>query len=141
MHLRRLILESIRTQLKTLPNYGGVWIQRVAPSRNSFPSITLYAENETVETLTVHPSPRWQDRTVTVSVNVWIKGTQDNEKLEVDFDKAALEIEQTITSVPNSVYFDLVATEFNFLEDDAEINTVTLTYRITYNTQEFNPVL
>jgi hypothetical protein len=141
MHIRRSILESIRTQLKVLPNYGGVWIQRIAPNRNSFPAITLYPENETVDTLTIHVSPRPQERALTVIVNVWIKGTPDNEKIESDFDKAAVDIESTIVLPANAIDFYLLSTDFQFVEDDAEINAITLTYRVIYETTEFNPIV
>jgi hypothetical protein len=141
MHIRRAILENVRAQLKVIPNYGGVWIQRFAPNRNAFPAITLFAENETVDTLTIHNLPRAQERTLTLIVNCWIKGTPDGEKIESDFDNAALDIESTLILPTQAIDFYLLSTDFQFVEDDAEINAVTLTYKIVYETTEFNPLI
>lgn len=132
MHLRRSFLESLRTQLQTLANYGGVWIQRAAPNRNAYPAITIFAENETAEILSIHPYPRYQERTLTISIIVWIRGTPDDEKTESDMDSAAVDIESTVTLPSGAIDFYLVSTDFQFVEEEPDINSLTLTYRLVY---------
>jgi hypothetical protein len=141
MHIRRFFLESLRTQLKTLPNYGGVWIQRAAPQRSAYPAITLFTDNETAETLSIHAPARPQDRLLTVSVIIWIKGTQDDEKAEIDMDASAADVEGVLRRPVGADDLYLVATDFQFAEDEPDIHAVTLTYKISYNTTEFSPVV
>ncbi len=141
MHLRRLYLEAVATQLKTLPGFAGVWIQRIGPSRNSFPCITLYADSETVDNLTIHPLPRAQNRVVTLSIAAWIRGTADDEKAERDMDDAAAAIESIMTKHTTAQDLFLVATDFNIAEDEPEIHVVTLTYHLFYSSTEFSPVV
>ena len=140
MHKRRAILEDLKAQLKNLPGYGGVWIQRSAPNRNAFPAITLFSESENIDTLTIHGAPRPQQRTLQVSVMVWIQSVQDEEKTEINFDKAAIDIEQKLTRPAGVDDMILLGTEFSFVEDDMEINAVTLIYKISYITIEYNPI-
>jgi len=140
MHIRRAILESIRTQLQTLPDFSGVWIQRVPPTRNAYPCITLYANNENSETMLIHPRPRLQDRVVSVSVNAWIRITVDAEKAESDMDNAALLIEQAMNSDFGADDVRLVATDFQVDEEEPELHAATLTYEIDYTSTESNPI-
>jgi hypothetical protein len=138
VHKRRSLLEALRTQLKTV--YSGVWIQRVAPVRNQYPCITLYAESETTETPSINAQPRPQLRTVSVSVTAWIRGSPDDEKPEADLDANALQIEQVLTIPATAKNLVLTSTDFDIAEDDPELHAVRLTYQMTYTTQsEFNP--
>jgi hypothetical protein len=139
MHIRRLFVEDLQTQLKTLPNYGGVWIQRCLPSRGSFPAITVFSENETIEFNTIGPI-RCQNRFLTLSVVVWIRAGVDDEKIEMDMDKAALDIEQKLRTPAGADDFYMVSTDFQFSEEDGELSAVTLTYKLEYSTNEFDPV-
>jgi len=141
MHIRRKILEDIRTQLKVLPNYGGVWIQRVAPTRAAYPAIILYSESESVQILTIHQTPRPQERTLVVTVIVWVNNTPDDEKSEGDMDSFALDVEATIKTPSNAIDCYLTSTILQFSEDDATLSAVTLTYTIIYETLEFSPVV
>ncbi len=142
MHIRRSILRALRDQLKTLPLFAGVWVQRVPPSRNAWPCITVYAIEESVITQTQDnfPSvPRDQDRIVSVAVTGWMKGGKDDEKNDEDLDRAAETIEICLR---NTVWADdmvLVATDPEVSEDDPEINRITLTYHIKYFTLEYSP--
>jgi hypothetical protein len=140
MHIRRANLESLRNQLQTLPDFAGVWIQRIGPVRNSYPCITLYSESETVEYLTFQPSPRPQERTQTVSVNIWVRGTTDDEKAEIDMDNFALAVEAILSQPDKSSAMQLVATDFKVAEDEPELHVVTLTYHLNYFSTEFNPI-
>jgi hypothetical protein len=141
LHIRRYFLEAIAGQLKTLSDFGGVWIQRIEPTRNIFPCITLYADAETCETLTIHNQPRPQDRVLTVSINAWIRGTVIDEKAEQDMDNAALSIESAMYNTYLADDVLLMATDFKVSEGEPEIHVLTLTYHIFYNTTEFLPVM
>lgn len=139
MHKRRRILEEIANQLRTLDEFSVVWIQRVGPARQTFPSITIYAEREDVENLLIHPQPNVQNRTLIIAVNAWIRGTTDDEKIEQDMDDAAVAIE-TVMDLPTESEADdiiLLSTEFIVDETDPEIHVVRLTYQLTYITEEF----
>lgn len=137
MHPRRRILTDLQTQLKALSGFSGVWIQRIGPKRNAFPAITLFADAETVETLSIHNQPRPQDRALTVSINAWVLGTVADEKAEIDMDAAAELIESAINKPDNADDILLVATDFTVSEDEPEIHVCTLTYRVMYDTVEF----
>jgi hypothetical protein len=139
-HIRRAILEALRTQLLTLPGFGGVWIQRIGP-RNMFPCITLHAETETVVTESIHPQPRPQDRSVAVAVNVWVRGTTDDERAESDMDAYALEIEQKLSKPSMADDIQLIATEFYVDEEEPEIHQLKLVYKIDYSSNEFSPAI
>jgi len=141
MHIRRNILEALRTQLKTLTGFAGVWIQRIGPPRDSFPSITLYAEAETVEHLTLHPTPRPQERIITVAVSIWVRGVADDEKSEIDMDNFSAEVEAVLTQPTTANGMILIATDFTVSEEEPEIHVVTLTYHISYFSTEFNPTV
>jgi hypothetical protein len=137
MHKRRALLESLRTKLQTL-NYGA-FIQRIPPARAGYPCITLAADSETVETLTVNLPARPQDRALIVAVKAWIRGTPDDEKAESDMDAVALEIEGVMTRPTGADDILLIATDFQVAEDEPEIHVVTLTYRLSYSSTEFSP--
>jgi len=136
MHLRRKILNDLATLLKGLTGFGAVRIQRVGPPKTIFPAITLYAEEESCQTLTVHPQPRAQDRVLTVSINAWIRGTVDDEKAETDMDAAAVLIESVMSQPTNADDIVLVGTDFNIAEDEPEIHVITLTYHVSYHSTE-----
>lgn len=140
MHARRAILDAIRAQLKTIPGFGGVWIQRIPPTRAAWPCITLAADSESIETLTIHSQPRPQDRTLTVSVSCWIRGTPDDEKVEQDMDAAAVLIETAMSADFGADNCQLITTDFIVDEDEPEIHRLVLTYQLSYTTTESNPV-
>lgn len=139
VHLRRAYLEALRAQLQTLTGFGGVYIKRVTAMRMAFPVITLYADAETVDTLTIHPPPRPQERVLTVAVNVFIRGAIDDEKAEADADALALLIEQKLRKPAGADDLILVATDFVVAEDEPEVHVLTLTFKIEYQTVEFSP--
>jgi len=141
MHIRRALLQALQTQLKALTGFSGVWIQRIGPTRNAFPAITLYADQESVETLSIHAQPRPQERVLTVSVNAWIRGTSDDEKAESDMDAAAVSIEAVLTRPLLADDMVLVATDFSVSEEEPEIHVCTLTYHVIYSTTEFGPII
>ena len=146
MHIRRALLESLRTQLKTLAGYGGVWIKRTEPTQNLAKTITLFDENEDVETLSIHSPARPQDRALLISIIAWIRGSIDNEKTEADLDAAALDIEMKLRAPTTAVSGLQVCTDMHLVgsnkqvsENQADLSSITLTYRIDYQTMEFTP--
>ena len=139
MHIRRAIMLAIQANLQTLPDFGGVWIQRVPPSRNVFPSITLHDNVESCETLGVGLQPRAQQRVITVEIDAWIRGTVDVEKAEIDMDEAALAIESQMTEFSLIQNLQLISTDKKFDETEPEIHVITLTYHIDYCTTELSP--
>ena len=138
MHKRRHYLEDLQAQLQTLPGFGGVWIQRNAPGKNMWPAITVFCETETAQRIMIHPASIL-DRIATVSIVVWVRGVQDDEKIETDFDTHAEAIESLLVTPTGALDFYLVATSFNFSEDDPEINALTLTYALQYESVERSP--
>jgi hypothetical protein len=140
MHRRRQLLEALKTQLKTLPDFGGVWIQRVSPVRNAYPAITLFADAEVNEAQTIHNAPRQCVRVLTVPIVIWMRGAQDNEKPEKDLDAAALAVESALSAPDGVIDFRLIATDFQIHEDDQDVYAVTLTYEIEYTITEADPV-
>jgi len=143
MHKRRTIINAIKAQLQTL-NVGGVWNQRTPPTRNVWPAVTLYAEEETIDIAPGHEypiQPRSQTRHLTLAVNVWLRCDQDAEKIEDDMDEWAVNIEQTLSNDGTIGIADLILinSEFSVAEDDPKINVMTLTYYVMYYTEEQNP--
>ena len=140
-HIRRAIIEDLQEKLKTLHGFTGIWNQRIPPSRNSFPCLTLFCESETAETVTIHHQPRPQERILTVNINVWVLGSPDDEKPERDMDLAAIWIESILTTPELATDILLVATDFNISEDEPEIHCLTLTYHVSYFSTEFSPII
>ena len=146
MHKRQQILQALRLQLINTANFTGVWIQRAAPQRITYPSITLFALPEETETETIHPHPRPQLRKLTVQINGWIRKTPDPEKIEADLDAAALLIEQSVhleqLLISNPFLIDdlvLVSTDFSETDGDEIVPYVSLLYDIYYQSVENNP--
>lgn len=139
MHKRRQYLEALRTQLTDSTLFAGVWIQRTGPARAAYPSVTLYADQETVETIGVHAPARPQQRILTVSVMAWIRGTANDERPDQEMDSAAESIETTLTVPAGADDLMLIATDFAVDEEEPEIHAVTLTYQLSYCTDEYAP--
>ena len=140
MHKRRTILEAVCTRLKTVSGLAGVWIQRSAPTRLAFPCVTLFANEETCETLTINLQPRPQHRVLTISINIWILGSTDDEKAESDMDAAALLVESVISCPAAADDILLIATDFKVSEEEPKIHVCNLTYQIKYQTNELTPI-
>lgn len=139
MHTRRAILEQLRSQLKNATGLNGCWIQRIGPRNAAFPHVTIYADSDSVETLTIHAPNRPQDRVLSVAVAVWVRGTPDDEKAEADLDAATETVEQSLTTPTHADDMSLISTEFEVSEDEPEIHVARLSYRLTYTTVETQP--
>lgn len=147
-HLRQHYLEQLQILLKTATVFKGVWIQRTRRKQNSmYPQITIYPSSETVE----HPAAnnsyretdRSQTRTVNIIVRIWTQQNDDAEKLERDFNNHSLAVESVLKNSFGAIDLMLQNTEFDAHEEDEEptIHTVTLTYTLTYYSQESNPTI
>jgi hypothetical protein len=141
MHHRRKLLEALQTQLKTITTVGKVRIQRIAPKPIAHRDIILFDDEEDVDTLTVHGQPRAQDRRVTITVTGYVLGQNDDEKVERDMDALALDIESKMTTPTNAEDIRLIGTDKTVAEDDPNVNVVTLTFQMEYNTTEFSASL
>jgi hypothetical protein len=142
MHQRRAILLAIRDQLKTLDGFKAVRIQRQGPSGNTFPNLSLYAESETVETLTIHPQPRPQERRLNVPITAWILHTIDPELVEDHMDAAAARIETGMTDrIDDVLDVLLISTDFAAPGDEQGDYSVTLTYQVWYSSVELQQTL
>lgn len=139
MHHRRVILEDIRGQLQAVTGLAGAWIQRIPPARIAYPCVTLNAESESVDTVSIHNQPRPQDRTLLVAVQAWIRGTPDDEKAESDMEEAALLIETALRKPTNAQTIRLVSTDFEVSEEEPDLHVCRLSYEIKYITSEFTP--
>lgn len=142
MHPRRTILNAIKERLVGEQRFH--WVRntrlRDAPNAvgNMFPGVTFYAVSETVETLTIHHSPNPQDRDLQIAVTVWLRpNSKTPEDYEIEADLEAERLEQVMfNDIPGVDDITLQSTDFD-LDDPPDIMTVTLTYRVTYNTTEF----
>jgi hypothetical protein len=143
MHIRRRWLNAIKAQLKTISDFSKrVLNQRTAP-KTGFPGVTVYAVTETTAIETIHLPPRSQERTLTVHVNLYIKTTQDDEKLESDIDSYTALIEAVIKAPEGVNDLQLIETIFpEVFPDDEKLDVaeITMIYLLRYDTTEFNPL-
>lgn len=141
MHPRRAILEAIKTQLAAVPSFKSVRNTRSVawPAvGNDLPCVTLYAESEQTQTLTIHTQPRPQERTLTVTVRVWNGGSVDIERAEEQMDIQSARVEKAMAiSLEGINDIVLLSTEFESMEEEPLLDIVTLTYQISYCTNEF----
>jgi hypothetical protein len=140
MHVRRAILNDLQTKLKTLSDYAGVWNTRIGPKRNAYPCITFFVDNEQNEIETLQLPPRPQDRKLNLSIKVWVKGTTDLEKVEIDMDAAAVSVEGVLSCPALATDIKLIETMMEVDENEPEIHSITFLYQIDYLTTEFAPV-
>jgi len=132
VHKRRQIIENIRTKLKTMPNIGGCWIQQVPPKRIAWPCLTLHADNETNNPLTIHEPD--DERFINLQVTAWIRGTPDDERIDAEMDKMGLAIEKLMNEDFGASSCRLIQTDFITDQEEPEIHQLTITYQIIYYT-------
>lgn len=141
-HKRRALLNDLRNQVLGINRFAGCWIQRKSPSRNAWPSVTIYFESEQAEITTIHAAPRNQLRTLLVGISVWRLPSQDAEQVEIDLDADSLAIESALHSPSAADDCRLMSTDVLIAENDQgdiELYELKLTYQIIYRTNEFNP--
>lgn len=143
MHIRRTYLNAIKAQLKTIPDFSKRTYNQRTPPRNQYPCVTLYAVNEETTALTINATPRPQERVLAFHVSVFIKATQDEEKLEADIDAYTAQVEAVVKAPTGTDDLQLVQTQFPEVfqdEEKLEVAEIVLTYALHYTTTEFNPV-
>ncbi len=139
MHIRRKLLDQIKAQLKAVTEFAGVWNQRSPPIRAAYPCITLYSVDEEIDQALIHVLPRCLDRNLDVSITVWIKGTPDDEKAEIDMDTMAELVEQVVKCPDLADRCTLKRTDFILDEEEADVHAISLNYQLVYETQENDP--
>lgn len=140
MHDRQKILNELRTQLKNSTYFAGVWVQRVIPNKNVFPCVTLFADNETVDTLTIHNGNRPQDRFVNVSIVGWVKGARlSDEQIEIELSIMSAEIEKQISPPTGAIDIKLDSTDYLVDDAEPELHSIKLNYLLNYGTSERTP--
>lgn len=143
MHIRRKYLNDLKTQLKTIPEFSKrVWNHRTPP-KNQYPSVTVYAVTENTAIENIHLPPRPQERTLTVHVNLYIKATQDDEKLEADIDSYTALVEAVIKAPEGVNDLQLIETTFPEVfpdEEKLEVAEINMIYLLRYDTTEFSPI-
>jgi hypothetical protein len=144
MHLRQSYLEAVQSQIKTIAEMQGVWIQRRKRKTTSWPNAIIYATTENIETLTGSTPPgedREQSRALNFSVKVFVKQNDDQEKLERDLNAYSLLIEKTLRNTFDADDLTLQSVEWNddYDPEDPDVDYITLTYTLTYPACEFTP--
>jgi len=140
-HVRAALLASVKSTLALNAALAKVYNQRVAPTRQIWPAVCVYAESETVENLGLS-YPRQQLRDLALAVKVYARPSQDEEANESSLDTLAVEIEDTLkaTSLTGEKDLSLVATEWGQEEvGDLLLLTVSLSYRLRYTVTEYLP--
>ncbi len=143
MHVRRQWLNALKAQLKTIPEFAKRVLNQRTPPKNQYPSVTVYSVTENTAIENIHPAPRSQERTLTVHVNLYIKTTQDDEKLESDIDSYTALIEAVIKAPEGVNDLQLIETIFPEVfpdEEKLEVAEVNMIYLLRYDTTEFSPV-
>jgi hypothetical protein len=143
MHVRRRLLTDIKNQLKSIPDFSRrAWNQRQSP-KNQYPCATVYAVSEPVSIESINEAPRSQQRALTIHISIFIKATQDDEKLECDIDNYTHLVESTIKApigVTDLRLLDTIFPEVFQDEEKLEVAEVVMVYMLGYDTTEFNPV-
>jgi hypothetical protein len=141
MHRRRSFFTTFKAQLKTISLFSGRAFNQRQPPKNNYPCVTVYAASEPVGLATVC-RPREQTRTLQFHVSIFIKATQDDEKLEADIDSYTALVESVIKAPAGTNDLQLLDTTFPEIfqdEEKLEVAEITMIYALTYNTTEFSP--
>jgi hypothetical protein len=93
-HIRKLIRDDITTTLTGLTTTGSnIYQTRVYPlADDKLPGLAIYTSSESTEYATINP-PRTQIRTLTVSVEIYVRGLTGYDNT---LDQIALEIEEAL---------------------------------------------
>jgi len=140
-HVRAQLLAEVKTALAANPAIAKVYGQRVVPTRQLWPSVLVYAENENIEALGI-TSPRQYLRELTLVCKGFVRPTQDEEAGETSLDSIAVEIEDTLkdTSLTTEKDLSLLSVDWGQEESgDSILLTISLTYRLVYTTTEYLP--
>lgn len=95
-HVRKQIRDNVVTALTGLTTTGSnVFRSRVYPIETSkLPGLAIYTDSEDIEAQTVNP-PRTQFRTLTVTVDCYVKGVSN---FDNDLDTISEEVEEALAA-------------------------------------------
>lgn len=138
-HVRKLIRDDIETTLTGLATTGSnVYQTRVYPiAENRLPGLAIYTSSEATDYATINP-PRTQVRTLTVSVDAYVKAVT---AYDDTLDAICVEIEEALyadrTRGGNAKDTRIVAFDSDFSGDgDQPVARATLTVEVDYMTLE-----
>lgn len=142
-HLRKLIRDDIKTTLTGLTTTGSkVYATRVYPlAAGNLPGIVMYSDSEQVEYATVS-LPRTQMRTLTVTVEVYVRGTGSYDD---QLDQICAEIEAALYAdvTRSGLAKDTKITGFEAQfagEAEQPVATGVISVEVLYSAQEGSPV-
>lgn len=155
MHARQTIREAIASILATTPiNWASVLQTRIVTTRQIWPFLMIYADDEQAEQVLIHPVGIY-DRTATIRIEGMLKmpGTGDGsgnmETIEDRMDAMAAEIETKLTNttlksaIAKAQSCDLQSTTMEIItnDDDNSIShsVITQIWRVQYSTAEGAP--
>lgn len=139
MHIRRAIRERIALNITGLPLVGNnVFQSRIHNlAESKLPCILVYTQNETSEPITMG-SARVLERTLTVTLEVFVKATSD---VDDKLDGICVDVEEgiagdlTVNNLAKDIY--LTSTSINFIgEGDQPLGVATLNYDVLYQVSE-----
>jgi len=140
-HVRKLIRDDIETTLTGLATTGAnVYQTRVYPiAEDRLPGLAIYTSTEATDYATITP-PRTQVRTLTVSVDVYVKAVT---AYDDTLDAICVEIEEALytdrTRGGNAKDTRVTAFDSDFSGDgDQPVARATLTVEVDYVTLENN---
>ena len=138
-HVRKLIRDDIETTLTGLTTTGSnVYQTRVYPiAEDRLPGLAIYTSTEATDYATITP-PRTQVRTLSVSVDVYVKSVTGYDDT---LDAACVEIEEALytdrTRGGNAKDTRITAFDSDFSGDgDQPVARATLTVEVEYVTLE-----
>jgi hypothetical protein len=138
-HVRKLIRDNLKTALTGLTTTGSrVYQSRVYPlAAATLPGLLIYSKDEATEYQTIG-LPRLQLRTVSFTVEAYVKGVSDYDDT---LDQICLEVEESLytNSSLGGYASDVMVTSFeaDFNGDgDQPVSRATLTIEVQYQTLE-----
>jgi hypothetical protein len=141
-HVRKEIRDNLTAALTGLASTGDkVYQSRVYPlAANKLPGLLIYSKSESTQ-YQVMGLPRLQLRTITLSVEIYVKGTSSYDN---DIDQICLEVEEALyanrTLGGNAKDCKVVSVEIDFGGDgDQPVGRATLTVEVQYQVRENDP--
>jgi hypothetical protein len=149
-HARQTIRQAIATLLApTGGTYGTVIQTRIASTRQQWPYVMVFADNDNSEPILIS-EPNTYDRILSISIVGMLRmpGNNDTETIEDRMDAMAEEIEGKLTNadlratVPRIQFITLISTDMNvIIQDDDKIDHAELlqSWQVGYATVEGVP--
>lgn len=141
MHERQAIREAVIAQIKAAGTAAGMRVtkSRMTPVRKAeLPAISVYTDDEEIDSDSLDTAPRELTRTVQVAVDSWVKVPAGGQ-VDDAFDDIALQVE---TAMDGDIYLAttaytsiLASTEFGIKDDgDQPMGCVHMLYTVVYKT-------